>query len=144
MPMDETITSFGDRLVFLARKAILENGGRVIERGGEKFYYIAAQRPENVEPLPQPLNRLEDLRQQLVPALNPEIEANGVRQARAAYYAICLDEATRMRSENPAIWESALQELGKFPEVIKNLYEAPGPTGDRLRELARMAGLPDR
>jgi hypothetical protein len=67
---------------------VLENGGRVVERGSENFYQIAVQKP--------------------------------------------------------AKWESALQELGKFTEVINNLHEAPGPTGDRLRELAKTAGLVSR
>ena len=141
MPMDETITSFGNRLVSLGRTAILENGGRFVEDGGERVYHVAAQRPKNVDPLPKPLDRLEELRRELVPVLTQDIQTGGVRQARAAYYVICLDEAERMRSQYPDLWSNALEELAGFPDVIQNLYEAPGPTGDRLRELASKAGL---
>jgi len=141
MPMDETITSFGNRLVSLARKAILLNGGREIDRGGDRLYQIVTQSPENVEPLPNPLNRLEGLREELVPVVTRDLQTEGVKQARAAYYVICLDEAGRIKSQYPELWKRALDELTKFPEVIQNLYEAPGPTGERLRELASRAGL---
>jgi ADP-ribosylglycohydrolase len=148
MPMDETITSFGDRLVFLARKNILDNGGQIVERGENRVYYVAKQELTNVEPLPDPLDRLDELRTELVPILTGDIQKGGVLQARAAYYLICLDESKRIRSQYPELWRNALNELGKFPEVIQNLYEAPGPTGEKLRELARAAGLepvaPDR
>jgi hypothetical protein len=141
MPMDETITSFGDRLVCLARKNILDNGGQIVERGENRVYYVAKQELANVEPLPDPLDRLDELRTELVPILTGDIQKGGVLQARAAYYLICLDESKRIRSQYPELWRNALNELGKFPEVIQNLYEAPGPTGDRLRELAKKAGL---
>jgi hypothetical protein len=141
MPMDETITRFSDRLFSLSRKAILQNGGRIIEGDGEALFQIARQQPVLVEPLPEPLNRLEELREELVPVLTRDIQVGGIKQARAAYYVICLDEADRIRTQYPDLWKDALEGLAGFPEVIQNLNEAPGPTGDRLRELAGEAGM---
>src|SRR5262249_53265980 len=40
MPEDETITSFGDKLVALARRVILENGGEEASVGGKRVVRI--------------------------------------------------------------------------------------------------------
>ena len=141
MPMDETVTSFGDRIVLLARRAILENGGHLVEAEGATTFYIARQEPGNVEPLPQPLERLEELRGQLISTVRAEIKGDPLARARAAYYAICLEEAETIRSTDPKTWAEALEQLNQYPEVVQNLYEAPGPTGDKLRERAEAAGV---
>lgn len=43
VPEDETITSYGDRLVDLAEKVILQKGGEKIETGGNITYRIPAE-----------------------------------------------------------------------------------------------------
>jgi len=40
MPDNETLTSFGDRLIAVARKVIVRQGGSVTKKGGEPIYII--------------------------------------------------------------------------------------------------------
>ena len=52
MPLNETLTSFADRLTQLAVKTLLEEGGAVIEKGADGATYIfEGQSPENILPL---------------------------------------------------------------------------------------------
>jgi hypothetical protein len=60
MPDDETITTFGDRLVSLARKIILLNGVKEYDNNGEKIYIIKQEKLKNMEPLLKPLDRLQN------------------------------------------------------------------------------------
>ena len=129
MPEDETITTFGDRLVRLAARQIQEHGGS--QSGG--VWRIDAETPKNIEPLGLLPLRLEK-----------EIE-RGLRagpRARAAYLAICLDLAPQLRARYPEDWARAVEELSAQPGVMRALfYESPVPAGDRLRAAALAAGV---
>jgi len=141
MPMDETITSFGDRLVAQAKKVILENGGKEIDNNGQRIFRIYSEDPANVEPLPRPINRLGELREQLIPLLEKDLSGLMIDRARAVYLAICLGEADRISSGKPIQWADALDDLKKFPQVIKNVFEAPEPAATRIKDLALASGL---
>jgi hypothetical protein len=144
MPEDETITSFGDRIIEVADRVIAENGGGKIRRNGKAFYRIRTQRPANIE-------RLSDVDKQraaLGSEMKPEIEAGfaegaGVQeQARAAYLAICLHVAESLRSRDSDRWQQALTALEQYPKLLDVLFRrSPGPAGDELRAAARAAGL---
>jgi len=144
MPADETITRFGDRIIEVARRVIVENGGRRIRRDGKGIYRIPAQKPANVE-------RLSDLDKQLIDLrsrMRPRIEAGLVEgaavqeQALAGYLAICLDLADSVRSRQPDRWNDLLASLEQYPKLLEVLfYKSPGPAGDRLRNAALAAGL---
>lgn len=144
MPMDETITRFGDRLIALAERVIAKQGGRKITRNGKAFYRIQTEPPANVERLTDPHKQLIQLRK----TMRPEIEnalmrgADRQRQARAAYEAICLDLAPSLHEKHPGEWAKALEALNAYPRVVSVLFfEAWTPAGDKLRARALAAGL---
>jgi len=141
MPKDETITGFGDKLIAAARKTILSNGGEEVAVDGKKVYRIRVQAPKNVEPLPATLDRLDELRRELLPGVEKDLSGSGKDRARAAYLAICLGEAERFRKERPEDWKAAVGELKKFPNVLRQIYDAPQPQGARLQAAARAEGL---
>jgi hypothetical protein len=141
MPRDETITRFGDRLVAAAKRVILENGGQEIEVGGRKAYRVRTEAPGNVEPLPESADRLAELRRELLPRIEKDLSGSEKDRARAAYLALCLGEAERFRKERPEEWKGAIEELKKFPKVVRQIYDAPQPQGARLQAAAKAEGL---
>jgi hypothetical protein len=141
MPQDETITRYTDRVIDVARKAVAENGGEVVKQHGKVTgYRIRRQRPLNVEKLPDPPDRMDDLKQKMIPQIDAGLAGAPAERARAAYAAICLGEAQRLQRERPAEWAAAVQELQKHP-VTKEIFGAPPPEGPPLQEKARAAGL---
>ena len=141
MPMDETITRFGDRLVAAAKRVILENGGQEIEVGGRKAYRIRTETPANVEPLSESPDRLAELRRELLPRIEKDLSGSEKDRARAAYLSLCLGEAERFRKERPEEWKASIEELKKFPKVVSQIYDAPQPQGARLQAAAKAEGI---
>ncbi|HUU29029.1 MAG TPA: ADP-ribosylglycohydrolase family protein [archaeon] len=141
MPEDETITSFGDRLVDIAGRVILQYGGEEVSSGAGKIFRIHVQRPVNVEPLPEPLDRLEELREQLLPEVESGLSGSSQERARAAYLALCLGEAERLRLERSSEWKQALRALRNYPELLKLVFEAPEHSGEKITARAKAEGL---
>lgn len=144
MPANETITAFGNRLILLAERVIVEQGGKVIARDGTTLYQIQVEQPANIEPLADQA----ELTTQLRATLRGEIEegiAHGSTdppKARAAYEAICLDLAQPLREKHPGPWAEAIKALNGYPKVVGVMFfEADNATGDTLRERAIAAGL---
>jgi hypothetical protein len=144
MPDDETITSFGDRIVEVAGRVISENGGRKFSRNGEAFYRIRLQEPANVEKLANADEQAAALSEQLRPQIRSWLVDGQTTQdrARAAYLAICLGLADPVRSRRPGLWSQALRALREQRELLDVLFfKSPGPAGDTLRTSAVAAGL---
>jgi ADP-ribosylglycohydrolase len=129
MPKDETITGYGDKLVAVARRVILEQGGEAATVDGRRVYRIRREDPANVERLPVPLDR------------KGEIAWVAGRDARAAYLALCLGESERFAREHPEDWSAALEALKKFPNVLREVFNAPQPVAAKLQGRAKAAGL---
>lgn len=143
MPTDETITSFGDRLIELCELNMTQHGGGKIEARGRPVYRIRTEKPANVERLPDAARQFAELRQKLGGEIQSGLE-RGTRQerARAAYLAIALDLAPGLRAHNPGGWSRALVALSGYPNVLRVLFSnSPVPDGDRLRAKAVAAGL---
>jgi len=144
MPEDETITGFGDRIIEVAGRVIIENGGSKIRRDGKDFYRINVQKPANVEILPDPDEQITGLRTKLKTQIEAGL-ADGAtvrQQARAAYLAICLGLADGLRSKDTDGWKQALDALEEYPKLPDVLFnKSPGPAGDKLRAAALAAGL---
>jgi hypothetical protein len=144
MPDDETITSFGDRIIEIAGRVIVENGGSKFRRAGKDFYRISVQKPANVETLPDPDKQIAGLRRKLMPQIEAGF-ADGAtvsQKARAAYLAICLDTVNEFRSKDTGSWKQALTALEEYPKLLDVLFnKSPGPAGDKLRAAALAAGL---
>ena len=145
MPADETITSFADRLIDLAERVIVEQGGERLTRDGRIVYRINTQKPKCIQPMESPDGQAAALREKLQGEIKESIThpASKQQSARAAYYAICLDLAESIHTEHPQEWSQALAALNSYENVVQAIFHhSPTPLGDRLREKALAAGLP--
>jgi BarA-like signal transduction histidine kinase len=144
MPNDETITSFADRLIDLAERVILEQGGERTVQDGRVMYQIQVQKPTCVQFMESPEKQATALKAKLLDEINRAMTAALPREqmARAAYYAICLDLAPSLRQEYSTQWRSALEALSRYENVVQAIfYHSPTPSGNELRKKAIAAGL---
>jgi hypothetical protein len=143
MPGDETISTFGDRLIELAGRVILERGGEKLDRGGRVVYRVRREQPSVIERLADPAAELARLRRDLEPEIRDALAGqDGLLQARAVYLAICLDLYHDLQEEHPDRWSTAVAALSAYPNVLQVLFhQSPTPRGDQLRERAVAAGL---
>lgn len=124
MPDDETITSFENKVLAVAKRVIVEEGGSQVTRDGATVYSFHSQSPANVEAIPHPLNRMTDLRKEWLPYLEKWLEGSRQERARAAYLALCLHESERLKKERPGQWQQALSALKEYPNVISEISKA--------------------
>ena len=144
MPNDETITSFADRLVGLAEKVIVEQGGERAAENGRTIYRVRMQTPACIQHMEGPEGQTAALRARLGSEIDLAMTASAPKEqrARAAYYAICLDLAPSLRQEHPSQWSSALDTLAGCENIVQAIfYHCPTPLGDELRKKAVAAGL---
>jgi hypothetical protein len=144
VPEDETITSFGDRLIALAQLNLREHGGSRTTRGGKAVYRIPVEKPANVEAQPDPKKQYASLRSQLRGEIEKGVTRGQTQQerARAAYLAICLDFAPELKEKNPDQWAQSVVALNGYPQVLQVIfYESPIPAGKKLPEKAVAAGV---
>jgi hypothetical protein len=144
VPQDETITSYSDRLVELAKRNILEQGGSQATVAGKSVYRINSETPQNVERLPDLKKQYATMRTQLKGEIEKGVMsgASSQEKARAAYLAICLDFAPELKEEHAEQWSGAVAALHGYPRVLQAIfYEAPFPAGDKIREKSLAAGL---
>jgi ADP-ribosylglycohydrolase len=144
MPEGETITSYGNRLVEIARLNIAQHGGSQATVDGKSVYRINGETAQNVERLPDLNKQHSVMRTQLKGEIDKGIlqRASNQEKARAAYLAICLDFAPEMKEKQAAQWTAAVAALQAYPRVLQAIfYEAPFPAGDKIREKALAAGV---
>ena len=144
MPMDETISSFADRLIDLAERVITERGGRRQNINGQIVYRIRLENPTNIVPLPNFTDRIARLRSEMKSEIETTIisENHDQKLAFAAYSAICLDLVQALKQKYPKQWAKAVKALNHYPKVIQVLFfHCPFPAGDQLRKKAIAAGL---
>jgi hypothetical protein len=135
LPTDLTITEFADLHFRLARRVILENGGREVQVKGEDGFRIALQPPANVEEIPRPLNRLEEMRGEWRPTIQRELAGDSNAQARAVYATVCLGLANEIASRYPEEWKEAIT---AFQPHFETLFEDdmwPQEARDYFREV---------
>ncbi len=144
MPEGETITSYSDRLIALARQNISEHGGSRTMVSGQPVYRIRTEEPANVERLPDMEKQYAAMRSQCKSDIEKGISTGGSAQerARAVYLAICLDFAPELQQKYPRQWPQALAALSEYPRVLQAIFfEAPFPAGDAIRKKALAAGV---
>jgi hypothetical protein len=144
MPMNETITSFADRLIDLAEWLIVEGGGKRMPGKGRPTYRIVLEHPANVYPLIKAEQQKEQMRKTMGDNIIASLlgEKSKVERARAAYLAICLDMEEAFRADKPAEWNQAIEALNSHWKVMQNIYYQPDiPLGKQLRAKATRAGL---
>ncbi len=154
MPLDETLTGLENLAIEAARITIRRAGGQIplLPKEGQgdgslhnekRMYHIRPEPPANIEPLATQAAQLARLRKQFGPQLEKDLAAPGTTSARAAYVAICLGEADKLKRDSPAAWSAAIAELQKYPAIVHDLFHAPQPLGPLLRQTAERAGLHD-
>ena len=144
MPMDETITSFADRLIDLASQVITEKGGRRENVDGKIIYRVILEKPANILPMTNFNEQAGRLRSKMKSKIEQTIISPGEDQklAFAAYLAICLDLAKSLRQKHPKQWTKALEAINHYPKVVQVLFfHSPFPAGEQLRKKAITAGL---
>jgi len=143
MPMDETITGFGDRLITLTDHVIAGNGGEKITLDGKPFYRLKVQEPGNIEGLTdfknEPMVLQKEFRDMIEHAI---VRVTTDSLAWAGYMAICLDIAPEIMNKYPEQWGRAIEELLSQKSVMQAIFnESPLPAGNLLRRKAAEAGL---
>ena len=123
MPMDETITSFADRLIDLFELVNETNGGKKLVVNQVMTYEIPAESPA----LLLPIASLQSQKEALQKDDEKEITSNlltGTKEqkARAAYMAVCLDLDKNLRQKYPREWEQARYELSGYWRVMNNIF----------------------
>jgi hypothetical protein len=154
MPMDETISSFAERIIDLTEKVITEQGGRRQNIDGQIVYHIHLEKPTNIVPLSNLAEQTARLQLEMKSAIETTIanesspsntgqdENDDRKLAFAAYSAICLDLAQDLNQNYPEQWPKALKALNNYPKVVQVLFfHSPFPAGDELRRKAIAAGL---
>jgi hypothetical protein len=143
MPMDETITRFGGRMLELTDLVIREHGGKKMTVAGKEVYRLLMEQPANTERLPDLEHEPALLRGRWKEEIERTIAKAGPDGlARAAYLAICMNIAEDLRRNYPAQWRKALTRLQSEAKVMQALfYESPVPAGEALRAKAVAAGL---
>ena len=144
MPMDETITSFADRLIDLAERVITERSGQRQNINGQITYHIPLEKPANILPLADLDQQVAQLRSKMKSKMERIVTTQSDDQelAFAAYLAICLDLAPSLKQSYPQQWSKALEALNRYPKVVQVLFfHSPFPAGERLRGKAIAAGL---
>ena len=144
MPMDETITSFADRLIELAEQVIIEKGGRKENVDGKIIYHVTLEKPANILPLADFAEEAGRLRSKMKSEIERAIISGDDEQklAFAAYLAMCLDLAQPLKDKHPEKWTKALEAINRHPKVVQVLFfHSPFPAGEKLREKAIAAGL---
>lgn len=136
MPTDETITSYGRRVVEVARTVIARKGGRVTESD----VFIRREDPTIVE---LRADRTGELKRELGPALEKDLTGGGhIDRARAVYLAIRLGMAAELRARHPRPWRWGVQRLERTaPGLVIALFKSPKPDGDAIRRAASEAGI---
>lgn len=125
MPMDETLTSFADRVVELFEMVNQENGGSKYVSDKVMVYNIPVEKPASVIKLYSP----EEQTQILISKYEKEIvtnllEGNRQEKARAAYMAVCIDLSSTLAKKYPKQWKEACYNLSGYWKVIANILHS--------------------
>ena len=118
MPEDLTITGFAGLHYELAKAVILQNGGRQIEIDGVEGFQIVTEKPKNIEPLPAPLHRVQELRREWWPLILEDLSGDSTQQARAVYAAICLELVDKIAPKRAGDWNRALTAIQPHYEAL--------------------------
>jgi len=123
MPMDETITSFADRLIDLFELVNESNGGKKMVVNQEVVYEIPAESPAPVLQLASLENQMLTLQKSdEKEIINNLLHGTKEQKARAAYMAVCLDLDKTLSKKHPKEWEAARYELSGYWRVMNNIF----------------------
>jgi hypothetical protein len=139
MPPDESISRFSDRVIDVARLAIRTRGGLRVEESPAS-YILFREQAANIAALDASKQSRDLFAARMSAMIDEDLTGEGAAPARAAYLAICLGEAERLRTERPNDWNKALVALRRT-DMPAQIFAAPRPAGPPLQQKARAAGL---
>lgn len=137
MPMNETITSFADRLIELFEMINTENGGSKKLKSNIMVYEIPTESPSPVTFLVQS-DRKSELRRSFDKQIKIDFNSdNREVRAKATYMAICLDMDELFQKENPQKWEAACYELSGYWKIMSNIFEVIHGNSKNILEFSK-------
>ena len=121
MPVDETITSFADRLIELFELVNENNGGSKKVKDNVVIYEIPSEKPAPVIMLaPDRKNQLKaEFGEKIKKDLNSTVRED---RARAVFMAIALDLSDDVKKSNAKKWKEACYDLSGYWKIINNLF----------------------
>lgn len=123
MPMDETITSYADRLIELFEMINEENGGKKYYSNNQLVYQIPTENPSNIEKLVSVETKRNVLKKQLETEITKYlIKGKREDKARVAYYAVCFDMVKELSEKHPIEWNQAVNDLSGYWKVMNNIF----------------------
>ncbi|MEX1239827.1 MAG: ADP-ribosylglycohydrolase family protein [Cyclobacteriaceae bacterium] len=123
MPMDETITSFADRVIELFEMINLKNGGAELVQNNTVVFKIPVEKPFPVKALVSSNEKNRLLKEELERSFVKDL-LSGTREnmARAAYLAVCLDSDAVYAKKYPREWKEACYHLSGYWKVMNNIF----------------------
>jgi hypothetical protein len=121
---------------------ILEQRGEVPDAANESgSYRIRRETVANVAPLAtQPVQQAA-AHAEFAKRLRADLDAPAPLSARAAYAAICLNQAQRLAKESPQSWQRARAALEQHARLLEVVAEAPTARGEEIRQGMILSGV---
>jgi len=123
MPMDETITSFADRIIELFEMVNEENGGAKTVVNNTVVYQIPVEQPAimiKLSPVGEQKQLLQkEFEKQIIKGI---ASTDREERARAAYMAVCLDMSSNLAKSNAKQWKAACNDLSGYWKVMNNIF----------------------
>lgn len=141
MPMNETITSFADRVINVFEMVNQQNGGRKSVAGHTLVYEIPREKPAIVTKLLSSEAQKQQLRDHFEEEIRQGLsQGDRMDRARAAYLAVCLDLYESMSKSYPRQWKEAAFDLSGYWKVMNNIFYG-GDFLDPVRDRFLAAGF---
>ena len=140
MPMDETITSFADRIIELFEMVNEQNGGKKVMANQKLVYEIPMEIPAPVMLLRPLENQKQELRtewEQTV--INNIMYGDREAKARSAYMAVCFDMDRELSKKYARQWKDACYQLSGYWKIMANIFQ-----GDGAAPFTRLAEMRDK
>lgn len=142
MPMDETITSFADRLIDLFEMVNESNGGKKMVVNQVMVYEIPAENPALVLPLASIDSQKAILQKDFSKEITEHlVKGTKEQKAQAAYMAVCLDMDKSLAQKHPKEWDEARFLLSGYWRVIDNIFFGDFISLTELRDKFIKAGF---
>jgi hypothetical protein len=123
MPLDETLTSFADRIIELFEMVNEANGGSKTLVNNIMVYQIPVEPPAPVIMLTSVEGQKQLLQKEFEKQIKEQlINGNREEKARAAYMAICLDMNNSLAKSNSKQWEEACKNLSGYWKIMNNIF----------------------
>jgi len=143
MPMDETITSYCDRLVDVFEIQNEKNGGKKAVINNTVVYQINAEISSPVTFNSSLTDQKKSLLQELKPTIISNIQTGSRKEkAKSAYLAVVLDLSNELSEKFPVEWKEATLELSGYFKIMKNIFNGASFKGmDDMKEKFITAGF---